>query len=1020
MVLKWCWICLLFSFSLQAIERSLHDYDIKHWNSADGLASNSVRALTQDQQGYIWAGTLYGLSRFDGFRFDTFTSQQHRQLASNSINQLMTDSQGLIWIGTKAGLSRLDPKTLIFERFNILTEVTAMAEVRPGEVWVAAEHLFRVQAGRVSRFSPVRQPVMQLRSTEHDVWLTTSEHLIRYELDSGQLQHYLLPRELQQSRIYDIALTDGQVHLATEVGFYHLNSEGEVARCDLLAQESSAIYRIFRDSHGSDWISGYSRLHQRHQGQDWQQISATELGSSPWFYDIFEDKDSNIWLASFSDGIFRASPGHVRRVVGEMQTDPIVRSLLVTPEQRLLIATQSSLGYLSEHGQFQLLLDQQVLGSQSIHDIHFSDDSWWLAMDNGLFRYEPGSQTISSLASELEGSTVRFIQPRQAGGSWIGGAAGLFYWQDQQLRPFAFNRELESRHVTTIQDQSWYQVVGTTRGLYQLQQQRLQRLGIGSPLYNSYIMSLLILPDETLLVGTLDDGLFVRFPNAEWRQFDNSNGLPYGPVVAMLFDEQQQQLWFSTLKGVFRLPLPALSQLKQDPLQAEQILTPYQRQLGNTPGRCCNGAGHAKLALWQDQLWFPSLQGVVAIDRFFKRSNDPDFRPLLQQIQGQRSFLLRDHQARQVLPVNERSFSIHYTALDFFNATSLQFRYRLHGFDKVWQQAASRREAIYTNLPPGHYQFEVQVRQQNQSWAEAQSSRIDLVVPRRFDETWMYQVLWFALLGLILSGLFWLVRRNNQQQQLALSRLVRQRTQELENSNNRLNELNAQLGQLVHKDTLTGLRNRRFLFEQLPKDIEHYQRNRQSLQQQGKCVALIHLDLDGFKSINDQYGQSAGDSLLQQISALLLRETRGSDYVVRYAGEEFLLVLRDIDTSILWDFTNKLHALVGTTRFPLPDGQRIQLTCSIGYSIYPLQLIGGQLMNWELSLQLAEMALYRVKHEGKDGVATLIFDARVDAFEFEESMHIEAQIEQLLFEGLVQFKIKAANHQGPASETGEP
>ncbi len=71
--------------------------------------------------------------------------------------------------------------------------------------------------------------------------------------------------------------------------------------------------------------------------------------------------------------------------------------------------------------------------------------------------------------------------------------------------------------------------------------------------------------------------------------------------------------------------------------------------------------------------------------------------------------------------------------------------------------------------------------------------------------------------------------------------------------------------------------------------------------QQGKCIALLQLDMDNFKSINDLYGNSAGDSVLQQISGLLLRESRGADYVVRYAGEQFVLVLRDVEFSSVRD-----------------------------------------------------------------------------------------------------------------------
>src|SRR5690606_11957587 len=112
--------------------------------------------------------------------------------------------------------------------------------------------------------------------------------------------------------------------------------------------------------------------------------------------------------------------------------------------------------------------------------------------------------------------------------------------------------------------------------------------------------------------------------------------------------------------------------------------------------------------------------------------------------------------------------------------------------------------------------------------------QLELIVPKRFDETLIYRGLWLLLALFCLYGVLWLMRRNTVYQRQQLERLVRQRTQELENSNLKLNELNEQLALLTHKDSLTGLRNRRFMFEQLPKDIEHFQRNRESMLAQGK------------------------------------------------------------------------------------------------------------------------------------------------------------------------------------------
>ncbi len=1000
-------LLLLWSLSVQAYnQQSVYDFDIKHWGSAEGLSSNSVRSISQDSLGYIWLATQYGLNRFDGVQFEHFTKESHRQLASNGITRLFADSRGYMWVGTKAGLSGFDPITLKFDRYQILSEVTAIIEVRPGEIWVAADSLFRLRDGKVSRVEQVRSQVSQLELVKDQVWVASAEKLIRIDIE-GNSESFPLPAELMQTPLYDLYWTEKGLHIAGEAGFYHLEHSGDIKKCQLPDQNNTAVYKLLRDSRGNSWISSHRKLFHRHPKQDWQHITGDELGSYPWFSDIFEDKDQNIWLASFSDGIYRATVGHIRRVVPE-QADPVIRSVVVSPDNTLLIAGQSAVGELSIDGQYHPLLDASQLGASTVHDVYWPNaDQMWLATDHGVQRYQRGKAELLPQFDNLTGFTVRVLQPDTTDGLWVGGVMGLYHYRNAQLTPFALNSELESRNITVLQQQQQSLVFGTTRGLYQYQQHRLTRLGVGTALYNSYITALLILPDSTIIAATLDDGIFVALPQqAQWLQWHAANGLPQNPVVSLTLDADTDTLWVSSQKGIFRINVSQLSKLKHGALLAEEVLGPYDRQLGTVPGRCCNGAGHAKVARWQQQFWYPTLKGLVAVPVQLDRLSDRTLRPVIKTVQGQHDYVVDTGQPRLVLELNDRNLTVQYSALEFIKPAALQFRYQLQGFDQQWHDVGDRRQAVYTNLTPGRFLFRLQTRFENEAWQDSQSAQLELIIPKRFDETLVYRGLWLVLALFCLYGLLWLMRRNTLYQQQQLERLVRQRTQELENSNLRLNDVNEQLALLTHKDSLTGLRNRRFMFEQLPKDIEHFQRNRESMQSQGKCVALIHLDLDNFKQINDQYGNSAGDSCIQQVAGLLIRETRGSDYVVRFAGEEFVLVLRDIQTELVAQFSYRLNELIGKSVYSLPDGHRTRLTCSVGYAIYPLELLGGQLINWEISLQLAEMALYHVKHAGKNGVATIVFDQQVDAFEFEDSSHIEAQVERLLAAGLARFELK--------------
>ncbi|TMS80165.1 GGDEF domain-containing protein, partial [Pseudoalteromonas sp. S981] len=118
----------------------------------------------------------------------------------------------------------------------------------------------------------------------------------------------------------------------------------------------------------------------------------------------------------------------------------------------------------------------------------------------------------------------------------------------------------------------------------------------------------------------------------------------------------------------------------------------------------------------------------------------------------------------------------------------------------------------------------------------------------------------------------------------------------------------------------TGLRSRRFLFDQLPKDVEHYQRNAQSLQAQNKSLVLMIMNIDDFSKINDSYGPIGGDSCLQQLATLLNTRTQGSDYVVRWSGDEFLLLLRDFSRDYIEEYVSDLCKAIAETDYRLPNG----------------------------------------------------------------------------------------------------
>lgn len=205
--------------------------------------------------------------------------------------------------------------------------------------------------------------------------------------------------------------------------------------------------------------------------------------------------------------------------------------------------------------------------------------------------------------------------------------------------------------------------------------------------------------------------------------------------------------------------------------------------------------------------------------------------------------------------------------------------------------------------------------------------------------------------------------RDAEAQRAVLERVVAERTRELYEANTRLETAS-------QTDPLTGLRNRRYLTNQIPADLAFYDREHART---GRSDALLFalVDIDHFKSVNDTHGHTAGDRVLQQVSSVLTRLVRSGDYVVRWGGEEFLLVFRPVAREFVPVLGERLRAAVEQHQYDIGDGSALPVTCSIGLAEYPMFIEGQQGLGWEEMLELADAALYWVKAHGRNGWAVL-------------------------------------------------
>lgn len=190
--------------------------------------------------------------------------------------------------------------------------------------------------------------------------------------------------------------------------------------------------------------------------------------------------------------------------------------------------------------------------------------------------------------------------------------------------------------------------------------------------------------------------------------------------------------------------------------------------------------------------------------------------------------------------------------------------------------------------------------------------------------------------------------------------------EEIRQKNSLLEALNQKLEEATQTDPLTGLNNRRFVSQNILQDLALVHRRYHDLKHSGgnpenRDMLFMMVDIDHFKQVNDTYGHAAGDQVLVQFSQILRDSCRTSDIIVRWGGEEFLVICRDSTVKYGRVIAERIRSNVERFNFGIGAEATINKTCSLGFSCFPLDVSEPQRFSWEHVIDLADQALYAAK-----------------------------------------------------------
>lgn len=344
---------------------------------------------------------------------------------------------------------------------------------------------------------------------------------------------------------------------------------------------------------------------------------------------------------------------------------------------------------------------------------------------------------------------------------------------------------------------------------------------------------------------------------------------------------------------------------------------------------------------WQDNVWVGTSGGLSRYSA--PRNPIPDSPPqvVLTSIKGGgQEFQIND---QPVLHHAQSSILIRFSSLNYSSETGTRFRYRLRGYENTWSET-SERDVHYAGLPAGRYVFEVIAAGPTGAWSPL-PAQFSFSVKAPWWLSWWFIAACLAA-ALLLAHTLWQFRmRALMTQKALLEREVADRTAELTESHRHLKEI-------AYHDMLTSLPNRRMFTEQFRARLSSARRH-------GGLFALLLVDLDDFKQINDVFGHDAGDLVLAETAKRLRAAVRETDCAARLGGDEFgvLLVSAQDIAAIEAVCTRLIESVAMGMSF---NGIHLEVGCSVGAAVFPDH---GD--TEEALYKSADLALYNAKRRGQ-------------------------------------------------------
>ena len=798
--------------------------------TATGLSQTRASHIVQDNKGFLWFGTQYGLNRYDGYEFKVFKHDPGHlgSLSGVYIYSLFKDRSGALWIGTDQSLDRFDPTTESFAHFRIDSFdsngvpifVVHICQDRSGLLWLSTSNgLYSLNpaTGSIGHYrhdprDPSSLSSNDIKSAGEDkdgrLWVANAEGLDVLDRSTGKvLQHVGLKVVAREFSFYEDHFGVFWIFDGSDDGMAVLDrTTNRVTRYSLYDQRSGraikgGVYSMLEDRDGVLWLAASSAGllkfdRERRSFVGYRNYPGnTDSLADDHLTTLFEDREGNIWVGLHQAApdffsrrsppfeMFRHQPGNSASLSGRLVT-----TIYEDAQGLLWIGSTGAFDRIDRRsGEY---FSSRTIGPGINADVlsiikDQADLLWVGTAGQGVGRFDIKSGRFRAYQhdpadpSSLSNDTVNRVLIDHSGTLWATTWDGLDRF-DRESDGFTVYRP-EGRSLiygNIMEDPQGILWLSGPSGLHRFDP-ATGKFTIfkhspddSSSLSSNRVVSTHVDRSGTMWVATKNGLGQFDARTGQFKTYYERDGLG-GNAIDCILEDERGSLWMSTNKGISRFDL------------TNRTFTNYSAADG-LPGEDLTGWS-ACFKSQSGEMFFGGFSGAVAFqpDKVLDRSYIPptvltDLRLSGNPVEiGSNSPLKKSitYVSNLTLAHEQDVFSLTFAALSYLSPATNRYRYKLQGLDRRWNEVGSdRRLATYTTLPPGKYTFLVQGATSSGAWGEPGVALRIEILPPWWGTSWFRVIIAGLLVCSVLAVYYYRVRRLEQQFHIRLGERLGERT----------------------------------------------------------------------------------------------------------------------------------------------------------------------------------------------------------------------------------------------------